>query len=419
MNSMTSDNHSHSTQFHTGRRGRISHGTACLCVGIWLSAMAAWPQQAQNVASQSEQAEDILDRVRKHDFNPLREGFTFDRHLNKHGVANLSDKDWLVRTLAVRDLVRLGAPATSALSSALNDTNRHARQVAVMVLGILQATNAVPALDKALAQDPDPVVRSQAAIALGQIGQPSSLSALKAAQTGDKARDVQHQAELAASAVERGIRATPELAASYARLDETRFGRVQVGQPASDFELPDTEGKTWRLADFRGKKPVVLIWIFADWCPVCHGEFRELIELRREFEAANVQVFTLECHDLFPSRVMVGKELDPKYWFSKTSFKEAYTKKIWWPHLADRAGVVGAEYGVQPMTFAVHSEYINRPSVVIVDKEGTVRFAYYGTFWGDRPSIRRTLEMVRTGDYSFDALKRLKAARLAPLQQIA
>ena len=410
MNSITSDNHRDRTQFHTVRRGGTSLGTACLCLGIWLTAMAASPQQTRNMSSQSKRAREILAQVRKQDFNPLRDGFTFDRHLNKHGVANLSDKDWLVRTLAVRDLVRLGASAAPALSSALSETNRHVRQVAAMVLGILQATNAVPALEKLLGQDPDPMVRSQAAIALGQIGQPSSMSALKAAQKDDESRDVQHQAELAAHAVERRMRPTPELAASYARLDETRFGRVQVGQPASDFELPDTEGKIWRLSDFRGKKPVVLIWIFADWCPVCHGEFRELIELRREFEAANAQVFTLECHDLFPCRVMAGKELDPKYWFSKTSFKAAYTQKIWWPHLADRAGAVGAEYGVQPLAFAVHSEYINRPSVVIVDKEGIVRFAYYGTFWGDRPSIRRALDMVRTSDYSFDAPKRLKPA---------
>jgi hypothetical protein len=133
-----------------------------------------------------------------------------------------------------------------------------------------------------------------------------------------------------------------------------------------------------------------------------------LIELRKEFETAGIQVFTLECHDLFPCRVMVGKELEPKYWFSKTSFKDSYTKNIWWPHLVDRAGAVGAEYGVQPMSFVVHSEWINRPSVVIVDKEGVARFAYYGTFWGDRPSIHELLEMVRSGDYRFAAPKRLK-----------
>jgi hypothetical protein len=57
----------------------------------------------------SPKANDILDRVRQQDFHPLRDGFTFDRHLDKHGVASLDDQDWLVRTLAVRDLVRLGA----------------------------------------------------------------------------------------------------------------------------------------------------------------------------------------------------------------------------------------------------------------------------------------------------------------------
>jgi hypothetical protein len=59
--------------------------------------------------------------------------------------------------------------------------------------------------------------------------------------------------------------------------------------------------------------------------------------------------------------------------------------------------------------FTVHAEWINRPSEVIVDKEGIARFAYYGTFWGDRPSIYQQLEMVRSGDYSFAAPKRLKA----------
>lgn len=64
---------------------------------------------------------------------------------------------------------------------------------------------------------------------------------------------------------------------------------------------------------------------------------------------------------------------------------------------------------MQPLTFAVHSEYINRPSTIIIDKHGVVRFAYYGTFWGDRPSISETLEMIRTGEFSFEHSKRLQA----------
>lgn len=386
---------------------------AAVLAGFPPAANAAQPSSPQTGAEGQDmvkQVAEILARVRAHEFNPTVNGFTQDRGLNKSGVASLEDTDWRVRTLAVRDLVTLGAPAVPGLVAALLDQSVHVRYLAAMAVGILRAGDAVPALEQALREDKDPTVRSQAAIALGQVGQAAALPAMRTAQKDDTSADVQYQAELAAYAIEHGMPASAALAQRYAALDETTFGSVQVGKPARDFQLTDTDGKAWRLADFRGTKPVVLIWVFADWCPVCHGEFRELIELRQQFEAANAQVFTLEGHDLFACRVMVGKELEPKHWFSKTSFREAYTKSIWWPHLVDRAGAVGAEYGVQPMSFAVHSEYINRPSVVIVDKEGIVRFAYYGTYWGDRPSIHHLLEMLRSGDYSFDAPQRLKPA---------
>jgi len=363
-----------------------------------------------SLAAQSDESAAVFAKIRAHDFHPTRGGFTADRDLGKPGVASLDDTDWKVRTLAVRDLVKAGPAAVPALVAALGDENVHVRYLAAMALGIQRATDAAPALEKALREDRDSTVRSQAAIALGQIGLKTSLAAVQSAQKGDKDRDVQHQAELAAYAIEHAKPATPELAAAYTALDEATFGTARVGEPAPDFTLPDTDGKTWKLSDFRGKKPVVLVWVFADWCPVCHGEFREFMALRGEFEAAGIQPFTLECHDTFPARVMVGKELEPRYWFAKESFKDNYTRNIWWPHLVDRAAAVGLRYGVQPMTFAVHAEYINRPTVAIVDKDGVLRFLYQGTFWGDRPSIHDILEMVKSGRYEFAAPKRLKPA---------
>src|SRR5688572_18620717 len=35
---------------------------------------------------------------------------------------------------------------------------------------------------------------------------------------------------------------------------------LKVGDVAPDFELPGTDGKTYRLADFRGRQTVVLAW---------------------------------------------------------------------------------------------------------------------------------------------------------------
>jgi hypothetical protein len=230
---------------------------ACFC--LMATCRISFSENTPVTAEYSKQIGQILARVNAQDFHPIRDGFTYDRQLNKPGVASLENQDWRVRTLAVRDLVRLGTSATPVLITTLEDENAHVRHVSAMVLGILQATNAVLSLEKVLREDSDAVVRSQAAIALGQIGQRTSLPAVQAAQMDDKSRDVQRQAELTAYAIEHEMRATPALAKSYAALDESTFGRVQAGETARDFQLIDTEGKAWRLSDFRVKKPVVLI----------------------------------------------------------------------------------------------------------------------------------------------------------------
>jgi cytochrome oxidase Cu insertion factor (SCO1/SenC/PrrC family) len=40
---------------------------------------------------------------------------------------------------------------------------------------------------------------------------------------------------------------------------------VRVGEPAPDFSLPASDGKTYHLADLRGKKPVVLVIFRGVW----------------------------------------------------------------------------------------------------------------------------------------------------------
>jgi peroxiredoxin Q/BCP len=35
---------------------------------------------------------------------------------------------------------------------------------------------------------------------------------------------------------------------------------LAVGDPAPDFSLPASDGKTYKLSDFKGKKAVVLAW---------------------------------------------------------------------------------------------------------------------------------------------------------------
>jgi peroxiredoxin len=352
--------------------------------------------------------ERIMQRIAEYPFNPIEDGRTQDPLLDHDGVTDLSDVAWRVRLLAIRDLARLGSSALPEVIKHTHDENPHVRNIAAFVLGLNPGEDSKAALIESLHQDPDPVVRSQAAISLAQLESEAALPVLQDLAKNDASRDVRHQCDLAVYRITQYDEPDTNLATAYAELDESTFEQINVGQPAIDFELVDTDGNSWRLSDFRGKKDVVLIWIFADWCPVCHNEFREMIELREQYEARDVEVVTIECHDLYRCRVMVGREFQPEYWFSKVSPQGFYEGKIWWRHLVDVAGAVGATYGVQPMEFVVHAEWINRPATVIVDKEGIVRFAYYGTYWGDRPSIEQTLEMIEKGEFIFEHPTRLK-----------
>lgn len=36
--------------------------------------------------------------------------------------------------------------------------------------------------------------------------------------------------------------------------------QLKPGDPAPDFSLPGSDGRTYRLADFRGKQAVVMVW---------------------------------------------------------------------------------------------------------------------------------------------------------------
>jgi alkyl hydroperoxide reductase subunit AhpC len=342
-------------------------------------------------------------RIRAHRFHPLEAGrptFTVDRVLGVRGVADPDDRDGQVRSLALRDLVALALRDPGAVVAGLEDRDLHVRCLAAAALGVAGARDAIEALERAVSNDPEPIVRIYAAIALGEVPSPGSVPLLRARLAEESDADVRHQLELAVAQAESGRGSSDAQREAFLSLRDDGFGRVGAGEPAPDVVLDDTEGRPWRLSEGWGQWQA-LVWIFADWCPVCHREFAELMDARDDFERHGVRFATLEAHDTWRGRLMVGREIQPALWGSRQWFREAYTARIWWPHLLDRAGAVGARYGTEPMAFAVHGEFINRPTTVIVDPEGIVRFSYAGSFWGDRPTIAQTLDMIRTRDFAF------------------
>ncbi len=65
--------------------------------------------------------------------------------------------------------------------------------------------------------------------------------------------------------------------------------QLAVGDPAPDFSLPASDGKTYRLADFKGQSAVVLAWFPKAFTRGCTIECKSLAEkgdLIRRYQAA-------------------------------------------------------------------------------------------------------------------------------------
>lgn len=65
--------------------------------------------------------------------------------------------------------------------------------------------------------------------------------------------------------------------------------------PAPLFDTPDISGQPLRLADQKGK--VVLISLWATWCPPCRAEMPKLDHLYRERQQQGLVVFGLSAED--------------------------------------------------------------------------------------------------------------------------
>lgn len=129
---------------------------------------------------------------------------------------------------------------------------------------------------------------------------------------------------------------------------------LAIGQDAPDFELRDERGKIVRLADFRGKSPVVLIFYPKDSTPGCTKQLCEVRDDYSRYEAAGIAVFG----------VNPGNEAEHR------KFIERYGLRT--PLLLDEGAKVAAAYdALMPIPLL---KIVNR-TVVGIDRNGKI--AYY------------------------------------------
>lgn len=128
---------------------------------------------------------------------------------------------------------------------------------------------------------------------------------------------------------------------------------VKVGDKAPDFDLPGINGKRVALADYLGKKNVVLSFIPAAWTPVCSGQWPGYNFAKDVFESRDAVLIGISC-DNIPSLNAWIVEMGG-VWFPVVS--------DFWPH-----GGLAKKFGV------LRSDGTSERAIFIIDKQGIIRF---------------------------------------------
>ncbi|MDE3066709.1 MAG: thioredoxin family protein [Verrucomicrobiota bacterium] len=72
---------------------------------------------------------------------------------------------------------------------------------------------------------------------------------------------------------------------------------LPLGTAAPDFKLPDTDGKTVSLADFRDK-PALLVLFICNHCPYVQHIRRGLAQLARDYQPKHVGIVGINSNDV-------------------------------------------------------------------------------------------------------------------------
>ena len=82
---------------------------------------------------------------------------------------------------------------------------------------------------------------------------------------------------------------------------------IAVGQTAPDFTLKDQSQKEIKLADFAGKRNVVLIFYPLDFSPICTNEHACFVNDLKQFETLDAQVLGLSVDSVWAHKAFAEK----------------------------------------------------------------------------------------------------------------
>lgn len=79
-----------------------------------------------------------------------------------------------------------------------------------------------------------------------------------------------------------------------------------TGVPAPDFAVTNLDGRSFHLADLKGRRVILNFW--ATWCPPCQEEIPDFIKLRAQTSPTNVVILGLSADDAATQKAFAQRD---------------------------------------------------------------------------------------------------------------
>ena len=167
---------------------------------------------------------------------------------------------------------------------------------------------------------------------------------------------------------------------SWIELIRNTLPQAAIGRPAPDFQLTDSEGKTFRLSDYKGR--LLLLDFWPSWCVPCVGEFPNIKKTIQKYETKPLSV--------------VGINLDSEKRLDMAK-KVIAAHSLPWRQVLPGRGQFLPIYQVLGRLPEFRMAF---PLYAAIDPEGTIRYAtndfrkmerFLNVFFADDPSRRETM----------------------------
>jgi peroxiredoxin len=153
-------------------------------------------------------------------------------------------------------------------------------------------------------------------------------------------------------------------------LEKSTVGDGLIGKPPPQLKFLGPDGSIFNLGEFRGRERLVLVFLrgFPGYvCVACTAQTAAFAAKQKEFEARDAQIIFI-----YPGH----PDTVPTFLEATRNFSSEF--ELPFPVLLDVNFAASERFGVKGD--------LAKPSAIIIDKGGIVRYAYVGESYDDRPA---------------------------------